>query len=71
MELDYIHGYHTVHISKICPYFAVLRLTKYCCPCSLFLRFILICDLRAYFLQHNKFKYTQYLIDIQTISISS
>jgi len=50
MELDYIQGYHTVLISKICPYFAVLRLRKYYCPYSLFLRFILICDLRPYFL---------------------
>jgi len=25
-------GYHTVLISKICPYFAVLGLSKYNCP---------------------------------------
>jgi len=71
MELDHIQGYHTVLISKICPYFAVLRLRKYYCPYSLFLRFIVICDLGPYLLWHNKFKYTQYLIDIQIISISS
>jgi len=28
----YSQGYHTVLISKICPYFAVLRLRKYNCP---------------------------------------
>jgi len=26
---SYMQGYHTVLISKICPYFAVLRLGKY------------------------------------------
>jgi len=29
---SYKQSYHTVHISRICPYFAVLCLTKYNCP---------------------------------------
>ena len=28
----YAQGYHTVLISKICPYFLVLRLRKHYCP---------------------------------------
>jgi len=32
LSLGYIQGYHTVLISKIYHYFAVLRLRKYWCP---------------------------------------
>jgi len=31
-KMAYMQGYHTVLTSKICPYFAVLRLRKHECP---------------------------------------